>query len=167
MNMSRDDFEEGRDIPGYFQKLIENYDLTTDQLRIEITETAYVDNPRLLIQTTEKLRSLGFQVEMDDFGSGYSSLHMLKEVPLDRIKLDLHFLTASGDPEKSRIIISCMIEMVHKLGMDMIVEGVETKEQVEFLRDQGCTEMQGFYFYKPMPVQDFEALVSQGDDSFN
>ena len=96
---------------------------------------------------------------MDDFGSGYSSLHMLKEVPVDRIKLDLHFLTASGDLKKSRIIVSCMINMVRLLGMQMIAEGVETIEQAEFLSNQGCSEMQGYYFYKPMPVADLRKII--------
>ena len=159
VNVSRDDIREERDIPGYFQHLIQTYDLTPDQLHVEITETAYVEHPDLLIKTTERLRAMGFQVEMDDFGSGYSSLHMLKEVPLDRIKLDLHFLTASGDPEKSRTIISCMIQMVNMLGMKMIAEGVETVVQADFLREKGCSEMQGYYFYKPMPVREFEALI--------
>ena len=158
VNVSRDDIREDRDIPGHFQKLIKAHGLSPDQLRIEITETAYAENPELLISTTEKLRGMGFQVEMDDFGSGYSSLHMLKEVPVDRIKLDLHFLTASGDPEKARIIISCIIQMIRRLGMQMIAEGVETVEQADFLRGTGCAEMQGYYFYKPIPVQEFEKL---------
>ena len=158
VNVSRDDIREDRDIPGHFRDLIQTYGLTPDQLRIEITETAYVEKPELLISTTEKLRALGFQVEMDDFGSGYSSLHMLKEVPVDRIKLDLHFLTASGDPEKCRTIVSCMIQMVHLLGLELIAEGVETAEQADFLQQKGCAEMQGFYFYHSMPAEDFEKL---------
>ncbi len=81
---------------------------------------------------------------------------------MDRIKLDLHFLTSSGDSEKSRTIISCMINMVRLLGMEMIAEGVETVEQAHFLRDQGCPNMQGYYFYKPMPVQEFEKKVRDG-----
>ena len=95
---------------------------------------------------------------MDDFGSGYSSLHMLKEVPVDRIKLDLRFLTDAGDPERGRIIIGYMIRMIRSLGMQMITEGVETKEQADFLFSQGSTEMQGYYFHRPMPVQDYEQL---------
>ena len=161
VNVSRDDIREGRDIPGHFHDLIRKYGLSTDQLRIEITETAYVEDSDLLITTTERLRELGFQVEMDDFGSGYSSLHMLKEVPVDRIKLDLHFLTAAGDSEKCRTIVSCMINMVHLLGMEMIAEGVETIEQARFLDDQGCSMMQGYYFYKPMPVEEYEKLSEE------
>ena len=159
VNVSRDDIREDRDIPGQFHRLTKTYGLTPDQLRIEITETAYVENPDILIGTTEKLQEYGFQVEMDDFGSGYSSLHMLKEVPVNRIKLDLHFLTESGDPEKCRTIVSCMIQMVNLLGMELIAEGVEHEDQVQFLHSRGCHEMQGFYFYKPMPVQEFEKVM--------
>ena len=158
VNVSRCDIREDRDIPGQFSRLIQKYGITPDQLRIEITETAFAENPDLLISNTNKLRELGFQVEMDDFGSGYSSLHMLKEVPVDRIKLDLHFLTSSGDQKKSRTIVGCMIQMVELLEMKMIAEGVETIEQADFLRDQGCSEMQGYYFYKPMPAEEFEKL---------
>ena len=164
VNLSRGDVNEERDIPGHFHNLIKKYGLTPDQLRIEITETAYVESTELLVRTTERLRELGFKVEMDDFGSGYSSLHMLKEVPVDRIKLDLHFLTASGDSGKCRTIVSCMINMVDLLGMEMIAEGVETIDQAKFLKSQGCSSMQGYYFYRPMPVGDFEKILSQNGD---
>ena len=158
VNLSRCDIREDDDIPGHFVRLIQKYGLTPDQLRVEVTETAFVEDPGLLISTTEKLRELGIVVEMDDFGSGYSSLHMLKEVPVDRIKLDMHFLTSSGDLEKGRIIVSEMIRLVGLLGMEMIAEGVETKGQADFLREHGCSEMQGYYFFKPMPVESFEKL---------
>ncbi len=158
VNLSRCDIREGRSIPEQFSDLVKTYGLAPGQLRIEITETAFAENPALLIDTTVRLRELGFQVEMDDFGSGYSSLHMLKEVPVDRIKLDLHFLSGSGDPEKGRTIVSHVIRMIRSLGMNIIAEGVETNSQAAFLRDHGCSEMQGFCFHKPMPVQDFENL---------
>ena len=163
VNVSRCDIREDRDIPGHFHNLIQTYGLTPDQLRIEITETAYVENPSLLIDNTKRLKEYGFQVEMDDFGSGYSSLHMLKEVPVDRIKLDLQFLTDSGDPRKGRTIVSYMIRMVRSLGMTLISEGVETLEQARFLQEQGSSEMQGFYFYKPMRVEDFEKLSENSE----
>ena len=156
INLSRSDIREDRNIPGIFYELTKKYDLDPEQLRIEITETAYVESPAFLIKTTSELREYGFQVEMDDFGSGYSSLHMLKEVPVDRIKMDLHFLTGAGDMEKSRIIITQVIKLVELLGMKLIAEGVETKAQANFLKERGCQEMQGYYFFKPMPVEDFE-----------
>ena len=164
VNVSRDDIRACKDIPGFFRDLIRIYGLTPDQLHIEITETAFVEHPELLITATEQLRSMGFQVAMDDFGSGLSSLHMLKEVPVDCIKLDLHFLKASGDPVKGRTIISCVVQMVHQLGMEIIAEGVETAEQADFLKDKGCTEMQGYYFYRPMPVVEFEQTVMKSED---
>ena len=158
VNLSRCDLLEDRNIPGHFCDLIRKYDLSPDQLRIEITETAYVEDPEMLIRTTVKLRELGFQVEMDDFGSGYSSLHMLKEVPVDRIKLDLKFLSSTGDPERGRIIVIYMIQMVKALGMNLIAEGVENVSQARFLQSRGCAEMQGFYFCKPMSVEAFESV---------
>ncbi|SFG16065.1 diguanylate cyclase (GGDEF) domain-containing protein [Oribacterium sp. WCC10] len=158
VNLARCDISEERNISGHFYDLIKKYDLEPDQLHIEITETAYTEEPELLKKTTEKLREFGFHVEMDDFGSGYSSLSMLKEVPMDRIKLDFRFLTGAGDPEKGRIIVSNIIKMVHSLGMDIIAEGVEKITQADYLKAQGCIEMQGYYFYKPMPVSEFEEL---------
>ncbi len=161
VNLSRCDMLAERNIPGHFYNLIRTYDLDPSQLRIEITESAYVEDPELLISTTVKLREFGFRVEMDDFGSGYSSLHMLKDVPVDRIKLDLKFLSGVGDSEKGRIIVSHIVQMVDSLGMSMIAEGVENISQANFLESRGCSEMQGFYFYKPMPVEEFEAVMKQ------
>ena len=163
VNLSRCDLSSGRDIPELFTRLAETYGLGRDQLRIEITESAFAEDPEMLIGTVTRLRELGFPVEMDDFGSGYSSLHMLKEVPVDRIKLDLHFLSGAGDTERGRIIVSFMIRMVHSLGMELIAEGVETDAQADFLRDQGCCEMQGYFFHKPMPVGEFERLLREND----
>lgn len=159
VNLSRADIQTGRDIPRHFSGLIQAYGISVDQLRVEITETAYAEDPDLLIRTTLELRDLGFHVEMDDFGSGYSSLHMLKEVPVDRIKLDLRFLTREGDAERGHVIVSNMIRMVDELGMDLIVEGVETEEQADFLASRGCSEMQGYYFHRPMRVEEFESLI--------
>ena len=158
VNLSRFDIMADKAIPEHFCELIKKYDLTPDQLRIEITETIYVEDPDVLISTTEKLRGYGFKVEMDDFGSGYSSLNMLKDVDVDRIKLDLHFLTTSGDPQKCRTIIRYVVKMIHSLGMEMIAEGVETDDQAKFLLSKKCAEMQGYYFYKPMSVDDFEQI---------
>lgn len=165
VNLSRCDMLEDRDIAEHIKSLIQRYGLTPDQLRIEITETAYVENPDLLISTTKKLRELGFKVEMDDFGSGYSSLHMLKEVPVDCVKLDFYFLTEAGDMIRGRNIIKYVIQMVQMLEMDIIAEGVEKIEQAEFLSEFGCNVMQGFCFYKPMLVGEFEKTISNAKKS--
>ena len=131
---------------------VETYEgLTTSYEDIEtLLEMGYEEADESLIPEV--------QAEMDDFGSGYSSLHMLKEVPVDRIKLDLYFLTETGDQKRGSNIIKHMIQMARSLEMDIIAEGVEKTEQAEFLIENGCYEMQGFYFYKPMPVQEFEKL---------
>lgn len=159
VNVSRSDISENPDIHMLFLDLIRKYELSPTQLHIEITESAYVKDSTLLIKTTENLRAIGFHVEMDDFGSGYSSLNMLKELPVDRIKLDLRFLSSEGFEEKGHIIVTYLIKMIQLLGMDLLAEGVETLEQAEFLKSNGCTEMQGFYFHKPMSVIDFEELI--------
>ncbi len=159
VNMSREDIRSDNDVSGQFRGLIQAYGLSAEQIRVEITETAYVNDPDALIRTTMQLQEAGFQVEMDDFGSGNSSLHMLKEVPVDRIKMDLHFLSGTGDLQKGRIIVSYMVQMVNALGMKLIAEGVETEEQARFLYDHGCNEMQGYFFSKAVPVNEFEALL--------
>lgn len=162
VNLSRNDIREGTDIPAHFRSLVESFGLDPEQLHVEITETAFVEDPELLIRMAAELRALGFRVEMDDFGSGHSSLNMLKEVQVDRIKLDLRFLSEAGDPERGRIIVSHVIHMVDALGMQLIAEGVESEAQARFLEEQGCHQMQGFYFYRPMEVAEFERVVGQG-----
>ena len=159
VNLSRSDISDVIDIPEHFSDLVKMYDLTPDQIRIEITETVYAESPEVLIETTKALKERGFTVEMDDFGSGYSSLNILKEVPVDVIKLDLMFLRESDHPEKSRTIIRHIVKMVKELGMELIAEGVETEEQAAFLKSQGCSEMQGYYFYKPLPRHELENVI--------
>ncbi len=158
VNVSRADIKANPNVQEHFRSLIDRYFLSPDQLHIEITESAFADDSKSLIDVTENLQKLGFTVEMDDFGSGYSSLHMLKEVPINRVKMDLNFLSDEGSKEKGKIIISNMIKMIDDLGMKLISEGVETEKQAKFLKDKGCVEMQGYYFYKPVCVEEFEAL---------
>ena len=111
----------------------------------------------------DKLRSYGFHIEIDDFGSGYSSLNMLKDIAVDVLKLDMGFLRksqhkeASLHEEKGRTIINAIISLSKRLGLSVITEGVETAEQVDYLAGAGCDMFQGYYFAKPMPVVDFEA----------
>lgn len=158
VNLSRHDIRPEENAASYLYNLVRSNGVDPTQLRIEITETAYVEFQDVLVRTTEELRALGFQVEMDDFGSGYSSLNMLKEVPVDRIKLDLRFLDGEGDPEHGRVIISYVIQMAQALGKGLIAEGVENALQAKFLYEHGCDEMQGYHFHKPMPVSKFEGL---------
>lgn len=144
--------------------LIENYKLDPSYIHVEITESAYMDNPDMLINLVNALHEHNFQVQMDDFGSGYSSLNMLKDVFVDTIKMDMKFISSSmgktsENSERSGIILSYLIRMAHWLKMTVIAEGVETKEQADYLRNIGCLYMQGYYFARPMPLSDFEKLL--------
>ena len=145
------------DIYQTFVNLVKKYDINPQSLKLEITESAILMNLEKQLVLINKLRSFGFQIEMDDFGSGYSSLNMLKDIPFDILKIDMAFLQATKNPERSIQILHSIIKLSKRLNMPVITEGVETKEQVEFLKDMGTDYYQGFYFARPMKVQDFES----------
>ncbi len=136
--------------------LVEKYGIEPKHLRLEITETAIMTNLETELSLIQRLRNKGFAVEIDDFGSGYSSLNTLKDMQVDTIKIDMGFLRKTTHQERSRCILKTIIELSKELGMEVITEGVETKEQVDFLTEFGCDIFQGYYFAKPMPVEDFE-----------
>lgn len=137
--------------------LVEKYGISPSMLHLEITETAIMDNLESQLALIQRLRKYGFLVEIDDFGSGYSSLNMLKEIDADVLKLDMAFLRQTENTEKSHLIVKMIITLAKLLNMEVITEGVETKEQVKFLAEYGCDVYQGYYFAKPMPVEQFEA----------
>ena len=110
----------------------------------------------MLLATVRKLREFGFAVSMDDFGAGYSSLNSLKELPLDVIKLDAEFFRGTDETGKGKIIVNETIALAKKLDMRTVAEGIEVKEQVDYLAELGCDLIQGYYFAKPMPIQEFE-----------
>lgn len=139
--------------------LVQKYNIPIELLELEITETAYTDNPSQLIEAVLSLKEVGFTVEMDDFGSGYSSLNMLNEVPVDVLKLDLRFLKPSKVYGRGANILNSIVSMAKWLNLPVVAEGIESKEQVDFLRSIGCNKGQGYYFAKPMPYQDFEILL--------
>ena len=137
--------------------LIEKYDLETRDIELEITESICVDAPDAIYELIRELQDLGFKIAMDDFGSGYSSLYMLKEMPLDILKMDLKFL--DGEQEKGRKILKTLIDMAHTLNLKVVVEGVETLSQVEFLRPFDDCSIQGYYYSKPIVAEAFEELM--------
>lgn len=142
--------------------LIEKYQIPQRLLKLEITESAYMQRPEQLIGVVKELQKRGFLIEMDDFGSGYSSLNTLKDVPVDVLKLDMCFLSAEGkDDARGGNILSSIIRMAHWLKLPVIAEGVETKAQADYLRSLCCNYMQGFYFSKPLPQAEFEALLKK------
>ena len=155
INISPNDFI-SLDVLSELRALVEEFDIDPIRLRIEITETSMVSDTVDMIKIIADLRDYGFIVEMDDFGSGYSSLNLLKDINLDVIKIDMQFLKDSERNLKSSMIIKNIINMSEDLGIDTLTEGVETAKQFELLYDMGCNLYQGYYFSKPLPLEDFE-----------
>ena len=144
------------DIYKVFTSLVQKHGFEAKNLHLEITETAVMTDTKKVIRLVNKLRQYGFKVEMDDFGSGYSSLNMLKDIKMDTNKLDMGFLRKTKNNVRSMAIVRNVIALSKRLGMEVVTEGVETKEQVEALREMGCDIFQGYYFAKPMSVWDYE-----------
>lgn len=148
--------------PGFEEKILRlsrKYKLSPELLELELTESTFVQNPEELYKIMNGLQKKGFSFSMDDFGSGYSSLNMLKNAPVNTIKLDREFLNETSVTRKGQTVIQHTISMARQLDLQVIAEGVETRKQAEFLIKSGCLAAQGFYFSKPMPVQEFEALA--------
>ena len=144
------------DIYSVFTNLVRQYNINPKNLKLEITESAVMMDLERQLALLDRLREFGFDVEMDDFGSGYSSLNMLKDINVDVLKIDMAFLQKTKNEERSRKIVNHIITMSKDLGIDIITEGVETAEQVKFLKEAGCKMFQGYYFAKPMEVDKFE-----------
>lgn len=141
--------------------IAEKYDISTELLHLEITETAFSSTPRQIIKIVKKLIDYGFVVEIDDFGSGYSSLNTLKDVPAQVLKLDMRFMEDSGENRRGGSIVNSVIRMARWLFMPVIAEGVETVEQANYLQSIGCNYVQGYLYAKPMPLESFEKLMEE------
>ena len=146
---------------GIFKNLIKKYNLPKHLLELEITESAYIDNPEYIIEVTKALQREGFVILMDDFGSGYSSLNMLKNLPVDVLKIDLKFLDSVDSSGRGGNILNSVVRMAQWLDIPVIAEGVETRNQVDFLKSIGCNWVQGFYYSKPVPVNEYEDRVAE------
>ena len=158
VNISRVDIY-NNDLPSILNRIIEKYDIDRKYIHLEITETAYTDNPRQLIDAVKTFKDNGFVLEMDDFGSGYSSLNMLSDVPVDMLKLDMKFL--QSDSDKNKDILNFIVGLAEKLNLSVIAEGIETKVELNFLRKIGCKYGQGYYFSKPLPIEEFEKIIEK------
>lgn len=139
--------------------IVHRYGVPTHLVELELTETAFFSNTTILLDVMQELRSLGFTLALDDFGSGYSSLNMLKSLPVDVLKLDGGFFAMGDDKERGWRIINSVIAMAQGLNMKVVSEGVETLEQVNQLRIVGCDYVQGYYFSRPLPIDQFEARL--------
>ena len=152
LNLSRADFE-SCDMVEEIRKRVDDAGLPHELLSIELTESIIGSDFDFIKTQIDRFRKLGFAVWMDDFGSGYSSLDVLAKMHVDLVKLDMRFMQEFSNGSRAKIVLTELVRMAISLGMDTVCEGVEEKEQVEFLRDIGCAKMQGFYFTPPIPVE--------------
>lgn len=161
VNVSRQDFE----MPGFpeeYEGICRRYGISPEYIELEITETVFISDMEQSRRILEKIREIGFHCSMDDFGSGYSALGTLKELTVDTLKLDRSFFVGEGDTTRGRAVIGTILELARKLGCHVVAEGIDNSEQVQYLRSQGCDAVQGFVFFRPMPVGQFEETVYDG-----
>jgi len=160
VNVSRRDFYE----EGWIDKqlsVIERYNVDPKMIHIEVTESLYTGNADTIIEHVKNVQKMGYEIEMDDFGAGYSSLGMLNEFPLDIVKLDISFIRRI---EQSDVVIDSVISMAHRMGLKTIAEGVETQAQFVKLKELGCDYIQGYYFSRPLPKEEYEKYLMDHKD---
>ncbi|WLD28175.1 EAL domain protein [Clostridioides difficile] len=158
VNFSRVDFFK-KDFITKIVNICDKYKIPYSLIEIEITESSMFGDTDTLFEVSRSLQDIGFILSMDDFGSGYSSVNMLKNIPLNVIKLDRGFFIDDKNIDKSQIVIKSIVSLIKQLGIRVVAEGIETKSQVEMLRKANCDIIQGYYFSKPLPVKEFEKLV--------
>lgn len=158
VNVSQKDIT-NTDVPSIFDGLVKKYQISPKRIHIEITESTCVNTPETLLYTMNRLRELGFEVEIDDFGSGYSSLNALMGLPFDVVKLDMKFMREKRN-EKADVIISAITTMIHSLGAKVVVEGIETKENLDAALELGGDIAQGYLFSKPLSIEQFADFVT-------
>jgi EAL domain-containing protein (putative c-di-GMP-specific phosphodiesterase class I) len=161
MNVSRQHMKD-LEIIDYVRDLCDTYKVPTRYLEFELTETMCTERTDRVMEFITAFHKMGMKVSMDDFGSGYSSLNSLKDMPLDVLKLDAEFFRGENVDGRSEIVVSETIKLAQSLEMKTVAEGVEAKETVDFLADQGCDMIQGFYFARPMPGSEFEQKMIEG-----
>lgn len=155
VNVSRAHFAK-EDLAEHICSIVDKYQVPHEVIELELTESAFFDDKQVLLETVRKLRESGFIVSMDDFGAGYSSLNSLKEMKLDVLKLDADFFRGAEAQDRGLLIVSEVIDLAKKLNMKIVAEGIERREQVDFLTEQECDLIQGYFFAKPMPIREFE-----------
>lgn len=168
VNLSRMNFYR-EDLPSFLSSLIEKYNLESWMLKLEITESTYTDNKGEMLGVISNFKSLGFSILMDDFGSGYSSLNMLKDMPLDTLKVDMAFIRELEKSKRVAVILKFVVELADELGINVVVEGVETQYQCNYVAGLGNeVSIQGYFFSRPLPIRDYEKLLdkyfSNGED---
>lgn len=160
VNVSRAHFAE-INLADQIRSIVDEAGAPHELIEIELTESAFFDDKKLMLYTINKLKKYGFLVSMDDFGSGYSSLNSLKDMPLNILKLDAGFFRGENDNERAEIVVSEILHLAKKLNMTTVAEGVDEQHQVDFLAAEGCNMIQGYYYSKPMPKEEYEAKMGQ------
>ena len=160
VNVSRAHFIE-TNLAEQIRDIVDREGAPHDLIEIELTESAFFDDTKQMLKTIKKLKSYGFLVSMDDFGSGYSSLNSLKDMPLDILKLDAGFFSGDKHNERADIVVSETLQLARKLNMTTVAEGVEDQSQVDFLAAEGCNMIQGYYYAKPMPREEYELRLAK------
>ena len=160
VNQSRMHFYQ-QDYYDRLRAVIKKYNIDPKFIELEITETVAMSNTQMLAQATKRLHKMGFRVSRDDFGAGQSSLNVLKDIDVDVIKLDRGFFIELSTSPKGKEIISTVIGMAARLHIETVSEGIETKEQFDFIHKAGCDLVQGFLFGRPMPIDDFSELFKE------
>ena len=143
------------------QALVQRYAINPKRLELELTESLLLENTEKVVAVMNALKAIGVRLSLDDFGTGYSSLQYLKRLPLDQLKIDQSFVSGLAADERDKEIVRTIIAMAESLNLDVIAEGVETEEQQKILSDKGCPYYQGYLFSKPVPIDQFEALLKQ------
>jgi diguanylate cyclase (GGDEF)-like protein/PAS domain S-box-containing protein len=165
INISATHFIKGQ-LVDFITKALQEYDLPTSAIRLEVTESAFISEPEIAIEQMALLKKLGIQLSLDDFGTGYSSLSYLKSLPIDVIKIDRSFISSIGEQRADEAIIETIIILAENLGMSCIAEGAETKEQINFLVSRKCHLIQGFFYSKPLPNADILSLLEENLDDY-
>jgi diguanylate cyclase (GGDEF)-like protein len=158
VNVSRFDIF-SLDLVEKFEEMVEQNGLNCSDLKLEITESAYTEDAEMLFEVINKLKELGFVIEMDDFGSGYSSLNMLSSMPVDVLKMDMKFIRNIEMSETDRRLVALIIDIAKHLNLTVVAEGVENYEQLEILKEAGCDLVQGYYFSHPVSAEEFEKMI--------
>ncbi len=158
MNVSANQFRQ-TDFVAQVQALVLRHAINPKMLKMELTESMLFENIENIIVTMNALKEIGVRFSLDDFGTGYSSLQYLKRLPLNQLKIDQSFVRDIAVDSSDKAIVSTIVAMAHSLGLDVIAEGVEAEDQRKILLDTGCAHYQGYLFGKPVPIEQFEALL--------
>ena len=162
LNFSRLDFEL-MDAVQELENIVKRYNIPREMIHVEVTESALTDNLSNLNAAINRIKELGYSLWLDDFGSGYSSLNVLKDYQFDVVKIDMRFLSNLESSEKARTLVECIVQMADRIDMLTLTEGVETEAQAEFLNSIGCTRLQGYLFGRPVPKDAFYNRIEKGE----